>query len=139
MKTRLTKEQSQHLIDLGVPKELASETVKVFDEDDTLSYTCPIFKLEDFLNGEILPKEIEKHNKKWRLFMSFIPAIDDVSEEWIVGYKGYPLTHKGLSNEEYQEILDSEFKFELAKELIDALYQLACWYYGEYLKSKSNT
>lgn len=134
MKTRLTTKESKHLIDLGVPKEKASWRTYKFEDDNVCQYEGPIFKLKDFLNGEILPKEIEEHNKRWRLSMTFIPAIDGVPEEWIVGYKGYPLTHRGLSNEEYQEIMDSDFEFVLAEELIDALYQLTCWYYGVFKK-----
>lgn len=106
MKTELTTEESQHLIDLGVPKELAS-----ISED---MYGPTLFALEDFLNGEILPKEIV--DDTWgfisELGMRWYREVDS----WLVGYNG-----------------NAHF---VSGELIDALYQLACWYYGEYLKSE---
>lgn len=109
MKTRLTREESQHLIDLGVPKEKASDI-----ECDQWEECCiPIFELEDFLNGEILPKEVE--DKTWgfiyRLGIKWSNEVD-----WLVRYNGAI--------------------YFRSVELIDSLYQLACWYYGEYLKSE---
>lgn len=103
MKTELTFIQSQHLLDLGIPKEKASIHTK-----DII-----IFKLEDFLNGEILPKEIEKGGYVLTMYGN------------VVGY-AFGVEYEGL-------IWNVYFK---SKELIDALYQLTCWYYGEYLKSK---
>lgn len=48
MKTTLTFDQTQHLISLGIPKEKAG-----IKED---IHGPALFKLEDFLSGEILPK-----------------------------------------------------------------------------------
>lgn len=126
MKKRLNRDESQHLIDLGVPKEKASGTFITIPSTDNGSRRRvrgnqqPIFKLEDFLNGEILPKEIECEFGISPIVMTFggsdlIPNI----QEWFAYYDG---------------IIET-YQFH-AKELIDALYQLACWYYGEYLKSK---
>ena len=117
MKTELTYKQTIDLISLGVPKEKASGTIKVFDEDDTLFCTCPNFKLDDFLNGEILPKEIKK------------------------GYSIYLLQitmDKARCMVKYKEGDYSWLCSFIEEELIDALYELACWYYGEYLKMKRN-
>lgn len=60
---------------------------------------------------EILPKEIDNRlciNIEWNF----------ITEAWGVNY----------------DFTDSSYFF--AEELIDSLYQLACWYYGEYLKSE---
>lgn len=105
MKTQLTKEESQRLLTLGIPKEKAS----IWNKDKT------IFKLNDFLNGEILPLFIEFPNDKYVLSMTGTP----------VGK--YEVYYSGLYYSEFCE-----------EELIDALYQLTCWYYGEYLKQKEN-
>lgn len=122
MEPRLTREQSQHLIDLGIPEEKASLKV-LFEEDgpfdiwneDILSK--PIFTISDFLNGEILPKEIEINGE-----------IADLCFDWESKIKRWCATYAWFSEEyESQE-----------KELIDALYKLAVWYYGEFLKRKKN-
>lgn len=106
MKTVLTHEESQYLFDLGVPKEKAS-----ISED---MYGPALFKLEDFLNGEILPKEIETKNGNACLDIQMMNEVCCVSYE----YSG----HGGCKG--YGE----------GEELIDALYQLACWYYKEFKK-----
>ena len=111
MKTELDKEQSQHLIDLGVSKEKASGIIKVFDEDGTLLYTLPIFKLEDLLNGEVLPNTIDGNR----------------AHRTIQTYDGY---HYAFYSYDYGRISN----LNEAEELIDSLYQLTCWYYGEYKK-----
>ena len=115
MKTALTPKESKHLISLGVPKEKASEI-----ECDQWEECTPIFSLEDFLNGEILPKETEGKYGTSVLVMTF-GGSDLISniQEWFAYYDG---------------IIES-YRYH-AEELIDALYQLACWYYGEYLKSE---
>lgn len=143
MKTILDKEQSQHLIDLGVPKEKASHVAvkQIYDfrgnsiknpkefirkspfRPAVMGFEAfdehPIFKLEDFLNGEILPKEILIPNTKaYALRSNWFVGM----QEWVVFY----------SEIESDERLSAKF----APELIDALYELACWYYGEYLKSE---
>lgn len=99
MKTKLTREESAHLISIGVPKEKASS--HGFRK-------IPIFKLEDFLNGEILPKFINDDEP-------IIIEFSIIFEKWFTYY---------FSSEQG----------DCDKELINALYKLACWYYGKYLK-----
>lgn len=107
MKTKLTEKESQHLINLGVPKEKAG-----ISED---MYGPVLFKLEDFLNEEILPKEIEIDGE-----------IAELSMDWNYKPKRWCAAYSWYSDE-----------FETwEEELIDALYKLAIWYYGEYLKNK---
>lgn len=124
MKTKLTREQSQHLIELGVPKEKASGGFSVAPMGDGIRGVVkvpeqPIFKLEDFLNGEILPKEIlldKEHglNCEWDYYFN----------KWVAEY-----------SDENSQCLIVEASYS-APELIDALYELANWYFGEYLKSE---
>lgn len=102
MKTQLTKEESQLLFALGVPKEKATE--------------C---ELEDFLNGEILPKEIVYYED---YDSEFTMQWNCSTQKWDVGYT-------------YNMGFWKETRYS-SEELIDSLYQLACWYYGEYLKSE---
>lgn len=137
MKTELTKEESQHLISLGVPKVKASkvEWARIRDSrgdkipkeeqlrgvDDKpfsaqtvgfISYsTDDIFALDDFLNGEILPKEIEINGEIAELCFDWNSQI----KRWCAAYS--------WSSEEYESH---------EEELIDALYRLACWHYGKY-------
>lgn len=124
MKTELTKEESQHLLDLGVPKEKASGTFKVFDDDDTLFYTQPIFKLEDFLNGEILPKEIEVDKSPYDEICYYVLMMHPLGKQWEVSYY----------DDDNVDYLFGGIRTH--EEPINALYQLTCWYYGEYLKSE---
>lgn len=96
MKTRLTKEQSKHLIDLGVPEEMASEVENggAGNEVDKYIYT---FTLTDLL--EMLPKEIEHHSCisiDWNF----------ITEKWDVDYDCTQGSWHG------------------SEELIDALYEL---------------
>lgn len=111
MKTTLTTVESQHLISLGVPKEKAS---RINCNPWTKEYTH-IFKLKDFLNGEILPKEIKVNGEIANLCFDW----NFITKRWGAAYS---LIYEVCKS--YEE------------ELIDSLYQLACWYYGEYLKSK---
>lgn len=114
MKTELTTEQSQHLIDLGVPKEKASEigyelSGKSLGGVELPPVEVPVFTLPDLL--EILPNTIDKKT----------------AHRAIQSYDGY---HYAFYCYAYGRIGN----LNTAKELIDSLYQLACWYYGEYLK-----
>lgn len=112
MKTRLTREESQHLFDLGVPKEKASEVI--FNPNNR-DYDF-VFSLTDLLNGEILPKEIEVTGDIYQLAI------------FINKNTAYARYMRG----DCWAWTDTQ----ISSELIDALYQLACWYYGEYLKSE---
>lgn len=108
VKTELTREQSQHLIDLGVPKEKASSVEQIPDYDN------PIFTLTDLL--DLLPKRLENAPAftlfiAWRWDNKIIAHYDNG--------RGFPVRRRLIRTE-----------------LIDALYDAACWYYGEYLKSE---
>ena len=133
MKTRLTCEESRHLIDLGVPKEKASKVAwaqirdakgneipeieqykGVSDKPFSAMHvgfqsfsTDDIFALDDFLNGEILPKELGKGGPYLTIYRN------------MVGYAS-GLEYEGL-------IWEVSFKSD---ELIDALYYLAAWHYS---------
>lgn len=109
MKTELTIQESENLFALGIPKEKAS---KLFPTMYPLEQPH-VFTLTDLL--EILTKEIYADiNCKFRM------------ESWVVECTV-------IWDVQYVGIAES---FIQNKELIDALYELACWYYGEYLKSE---
>lgn len=130
MKILLTQEESQHLIDLGVPKENAAiKSLNTVFGTNTLSSEYPgfgaetistdiveyRFTLDDFLKGEILPKEIIVKGE-----------IAELCFDWNSQIKRWCAAYSWLS-EEYESH---------EEELIDALYNLTCWYYGEFLKSE---
>lgn len=98
MKDRLTKEQSARLIELRVPKEMATGYITELYHGET-EY-IDVFSLSDLL--EILPKEIE--NKQCiSIDWNFL------TEKWGVDY----------------EYIDNSY--HSAEELIEALYELLCW------------
>ena len=106
MKTTLTIEQSQHLIELGVDTNRASEVHQHCD--DVSQWTnrgYPIFTLSDLL--ELLPKEIkieipsEKSNAMLPLRMN-----------WNRNIKQWRCYYAAIFS---------------APELIDALFALLCW------------
>ena len=103
MKTELTIEQSQKLIELGVDAKLASDEYGGGD-----CKIIPIFTLSDLLS--ILPKEIEDNGLTYGLSI----WVDE--GEWHVKYHQTSLAYRPLS-ESYNE----------SPELIDALYQLLIW------------
>lgn len=107
MNTSLTKEQSQHLIDLGVPKEKASEKVHVKIENSEGYNWFPIFNLIDLLN--ILPKTLEEDPEIY-FHLRMTSRID----EWVVGYYNFGVPYF------YDKVFHRE-------ELIDALYDLAVY------------
>lgn len=118
VKDKLTAEQSKHLISLGVPKSLASELQEW--DDDVSKWTHrgdPIFTLTNLLG--ILPKEIDE---EWTTFYFTITTWEG---KWDVNYYS-------KSAETYlTSIPDKE-------ELIDAVYELLCWYL-ERNRNKVNT
>ena len=132
MKTELTRKESRHLTDLGVPKEKAGRKYIIVPQGKpivssvgVLNQTAeiyPIFKLEDFLNGEILPKWIVdlEAPEEWALIMYSDHGF------W---HAGYVKIVDGLLDEKYHIMV--EFA---ASELINALAWLTRWFYGEYLK-----
>ena len=102
MKTQLDKHQSQHLIDLGLPKEKASvKHIELTLEE------YRVFNLTDLL--VILPKEIELD-----YYDEF--CIKYYDKRFYAGY-GYNEPYEGFGFE----------KFFTAEELIEALYDLLCW------------
>lgn len=124
MKIELTHEESQHLIDLGVPREKASSGIAIASTEGIITdiHYHHIFKLEDFLNGEILPKEIVDTDMDW--WMELTIQYSAPQQKWFVGYFAIGDKDRGVQFVRH------------SKELIDALYKLSCWYYGEYLKSE---
>ena len=111
MKTVLNKEQSNHLLKLGC-KFLNNLAIQDNNGDFYM-----MVELEDFLNGEILPqkifdKELYVHNY---LIMKY------TGTQWQVGYSHIiPFEGHLFLSEKFNE------------ELIDALYELTCWYYEEF-------
>lgn len=102
MKTVLTPEESQRLIDLGVDPKLASneqyvESDKVLNGIELPPELKPCFTLTNLLS--ILPKEIDERN----LSMEY----DSEFKQWYIGYNLWHL--------------------KSAPELIDALYSLLIW------------
>lgn len=116
MKTQLIKEQSQHLINLGVPKEKASAYAYVDSHQykggiELPPVQVPIFTLTDFL--EILPKEIEDIETDW--WLEFLMGYSAPQHKWIVGYHAISDKDRGV-----------QFTRN-STELIDALYELCVW------------
>lgn len=95
MKTQLTKEQSQHLIDLGVSKGKASK-VFLFNKDK------PIFTLTDLL--DLLPSKIKHDNKEATLSMQFI------DDGWSCQYDG--LVAKGAISYK-EELIDALYELTI--------------------------
>lgn len=131
MKTELTSEQTDHLISLGVPKKLAGKWPVIDVDEDVYDpmypemLSRPIFILDDFLNGEILPRLLPKGNNKH--YKLTIHPTENL--KWSVSY---------LDMDDYVDFYHmNTLKVEV--ELIDALYQLTCWYYEEHLKNKEES
>ncbi len=105
MKTELSIEESQRLIDLGVDPKLASKEVALtIYEREYNDPQHPVFILADVI--EALPKEITNMEESEMLNIV-------MSDEGALA--GYPKFH---------EKHGCAFT---APELIDALYQLLCW------------
>lgn len=109
MKTQLTKEQSQHLIELGVPEEKASALGKLYKREDDIWDYHRLFRLTDLL--EILPNKISYNHDN-----CFLMIIRDVYGIYSVGYAFD--TFEGC---------DFCYNCEFGGELIDALYKLTIW------------
>lgn len=104
MKTTLTIEQSARLIDLGIDAKLASEIEYRPKSGGYGRIGYRVYSLADLLS--ILPKEIEDNGVTEDL--NIIMSNDSV-------YVSYPYIHERLK------------VFIVARELIDALYQLLIW------------
>lgn len=114
MKTILTTEQNQHLVDLGLDK------LSIIRERNLVTaYTR--FNLTDLL--EILPPKIPKGGNNKRYYKLVIRFHSDIHKSrWSASYL-----------DEYDPddyCLPGTIKFET--EFIDLLYELVCWYYGEF-------
>ncbi len=112
MKTELSIEESQRLIDLGVdPKLVSKEVALTVYEAEYNDPLHPVFTLADVI--EALPKMIGVLHLN----------IDAIKEGFTVGYVEW-------ADDEKWEAVIKEFKPDgfFAPELIDALYQLLCWY-----------
>lgn len=115
MKTQLTKEQSQHLIELGVPFNKASVSYSTASIGSGIrgiikSEQYYIFTLTDIL--EILPKYLDCK------FDGVVYAAD-FTFRW---------NNRFLHYEAGYDLYDMWDKSHYcAEELIDALYELLCW------------
>ena len=110
MKDRLTPEQSQRLIELGVDPNKASEYKLIIHDTDGCNLHCseskePIFTLSDILS--LLPKEIR--SSEWEAKL----VIEGTDSHWRTSYVF-------LGSFDVRQYYD-------APELIDALYELLCW------------
>lgn len=104
MKQQLTKEQSQRLIELGLPTEKASASVVEEKQGNGCSWTYPVFTIGDLL--EVLPKDLG--------VCGFDTLIMEVQE------KCGKYTWRAL----YYDSAGASFGHA---ELIDALYELVVW------------
>lgn len=110
MKTQLTKEQSQHLIDLGVPKEKASIFRISCDVRVTGYRDEYLFTLQNLL--EILPKYLEYKVDETIGAANFVTQWNNRFLHYEAGYDLYDMWNKS---------------HYCAIELIDSLYELLCW------------
>lgn len=116
MKTILTIEESQRLIDLGVDPKLASECVSAMKVCASgrgiirLPESNPIFTLTDLLS--ILPESYfsEEYYAEMNL------SIEVLNGKWFVNYRYYSGGELAAQDVERE-----------SPELIDALYQLLIW------------
>lgn len=111
MKTKLTKEQSQALIDLGVPEKMASdELVEDLEQAYDDKPRPKIFTLTDLL--EILPKYIDCEVEGTNYAADFICFWNNRFLHYEAGYYRYDMWDKS---------------HRCTDELIDALYKLTVW------------
>ena len=118
MKTILTAEESQRLIELGVDPKLASEREYIDKtEEDSNQFLnieeYPRFTLSDLLS--ILPKEIEDSN------LDIISTQVDIKNHKKVS--GWMATYIGSHN----DLTFTDGLVFQAPELINALYSLLIW------------
>lgn len=113
MKAQLTKEQSQHLFELGISKEKATG---IDYSNPILSYIERVFTLTDLL--EILPKEIKFKNTVYSIEIGWNKFWD----RWVVRYENTSEVIPSL-------LIDSENRFAAvhgSEEINDALYWMLC-------------
>ena len=111
MKTKLTPEQSQRLIELGVdPSKVSNfDVIDNWERGDGSVIKLPIFTLSDILS--LLPKEL----CEWR---------NGIRSDCHLSMYGYNKTWGAMyrldSGDDFLEAFEST-------ELIDALFELLCW------------
>lgn len=103
MKTELTVEQSQHLIELGVPKGKANEVIF----NPNVNEFDFVFRLTDLL--QILPNVMHKEKQAYHYNLVMYWAEEE--KKWRVTY----------------DAIGDNMGSETATELIDALYELTVW------------
>lgn len=125
MKTELTTTQSQHLIELGVPKTNATILGPLYKREDGLWDNHILFSCTDLL--EILPKEIEipvfydgleepEYYIKYRIAFEWDSSdFEQIEPQYNAFYKEIAFVPGGYL-----------VKFS-SEELIDALYELTVW------------
>lgn len=107
MKTTLTKEQSDHLFELGVPRDKAKGAVATRCMGES-SYS-DAFNIDDLLT--IIPNEIDASN----FYMI------GVADGYDVGYSHYKNGELYSMDDELDTIMFH------SEHLIDALYELVVW------------
>lgn len=108
MKRRLTKEQSAHLIEIGVSPHKASEIEEYPDEvSQWTGRGAPIFTLCDVI--ELLPATIYSEERE----IDYILHIRKGEFQSAASYR-HPIYNRGFG------------PTKNAKEIIDALYELLC-------------
>lgn len=110
MKRRLSKEQTQHLIDLGIAKEKATGRVEV--QNGNISDFEYRFTTDDLL--ELLPESIQSEDFEDK---QYHPRIEIIPKGWSVCY---------ADTEGIPELLDWN-SYHQREDLVDALYELLCW------------
>lgn len=111
MKTNLTPEQSQRLIELGVNPSLASENTEYGAWADS-EHGKPIFTLTDVIS--LLPKKIEAEIQNVRRVVQL--EVRWHGDCWLARYSDL-----------HGDIVDDKTSPKLDYELIDALYELTIW------------
>lgn len=134
MKTTLTPEQSQRLIELGVDPSKASATI-VTDEynESTDNFQHLVFTLDDLL--ELLPKEITREFEnveivRFQLYMNIYKG------DWNVGYGENE--KQRAQNNLFDDNPLLNLWWVLHPELIDALFEQLCWLLKTTLKISNN-
>ena len=107
MKSKLTPEQSQRLIELGVDPSKVSEFeyLDPYGLDDAIPTGVPIFTLSDILS--LLPKEVRNEELEVKL------VLEGLDDHWRASYVF-------IGSFDVRQYYD-------APELIDALYELLIW------------
>lgn len=109
MKTILNKEQSRHLYGLGC---VFPNNVAIQDNDRDFYIRITFTDLLD-----IIPKDLLFDDTDEDSYMEFGMIYDPILGEWNVYYTCSQDKYRGVN------IVKTD------KELIDALYHLACWHY----------